>query len=321
MSLPAHLHLSVKTISRRDGRSVRAMCEYMARRGRFAKRKLDRCLYVASFNMPLWASHARHAPEYWKAADDFERVNGRLAQSFIHSLPRGLNSLQRRQLAEDYALQVARTADGRLLPCTLAIHSGRGTNPHVHLLVSERINDGTDRSPALWFRREAVGKSDKKDGGAPKTRDLMSRDWIPAVRKLLADLTNAMLLAAGRPEAELVDHRSYHERGVDIEPGRHFGPAAMAMHRSSRGRRVDEIDKERRAAAEALHEARLIHKERARAERHLRDLRAEGLTALAFPSLAEIAAHNQAAAASLSRMRSPPVPSPRNGDSDDDPTP
>lgn len=274
MSRPAHLHLSVRVISRTTGRSALAAAEYIARRGRYSRRELDRCMFTDSLNMPAWARGARHAPAYWKAADTFERANGRLATSVIFTLPRGLNARERRELAEAYVSKMARTAEGRPLPATFAIHSGGGSNPHVHVLVSERVADGLDRDAAHWFRREATGRTKKDRGGAKKTRDLMARDWIPTIRKLLSDLTNAALRAAGRPPAELVDHRSHKQLGLDTVPGRHFGPAAAAMHRAGRGRRVREVLDDAEACAAAARELQDIATEIAGAERELAQVQA-----------------------------------------------
>ena len=44
------------------------------------------------------------------------------------------------------------------MPYTLAIHKGESrnpedNNPHAHLVISERINDGQERSAETWFKR------------------------------------------------------------------------------------------------------------------------------------------------------------------------
>ena len=120
--------------------------------------------------------------------------------------------------------------DEEQLPYTLAVHSGRDANgnehnPHAHLMISERQNDGIDRDPAEWFRR--ANSANPERGGAPKSRTFHGREWMEQARGRWAELTNQMLEARGREER--VDHRSYERQGVDREPGEHFGPAAAHM--------------------------------------------------------------------------------------------
>jgi hypothetical protein len=116
------------------------------------------------------------------------------------------------------------------LPYTLAIHAGRDRdgrahNPHAHLMISERQNDGIDRDRQLWFKR--AHRAHPERGGASKTRGFHGREWVEHARERWAELTNDMLERNGR--AERVDHRSYERQGIDREPGEHFGPAAAHM--------------------------------------------------------------------------------------------
>ena len=52
------------------------------------------------------------------------------------------------------------------LPYTLAIHRGGadGENPHAHLIFSERVHDGIERSGEQWFKRYNA-KAPEKGGG------------------------------------------------------------------------------------------------------------------------------------------------------------
>ena len=91
--------------------------------------------------MPGWAEEDPHA--YWEAADAHERANGRLFREVEFALPTELDEGERRELALEFAQSL--TA-GERLPYTLAIHRGRGENPHCHLVISERSNDGLERT-------------------------------------------------------------------------------------------------------------------------------------------------------------------------------
>ena len=107
-------------------------------------------------------------------------------------------------------------------------------------MISERQNDGIERSREQWFRR--ANGSHPERGGAPKSRTFHGREWVEQARERWAHLTNAMLEKHGR--VERVDHRSYERQGLDREAGDHFGPAAA--HMVDRGQDHERLD---RAAA------------------------------------------------------------------------
>ena len=54
--------------------------------------------------------------------------------------------------------------------------SGSAAFPHAHLMISERANDGIERSREQWFRRYNAKAPEK--GGAKKSRTMMSREWV-----------------------------------------------------------------------------------------------------------------------------------------------
>ena len=129
----------------------------------------------------------------------------------------------------------------RRLPYTLAIHAGRDAdgqehNPHAHLMISERQNDGIERAREQWFARANPRRSrTRRRGEEPHA----SRARLGGARpRALAALTNETLERLGREER--VDHRSYARQGRDDEPGRHYGPAAA--HLVSRGRAHDGLE-------------------------------------------------------------------------------
>ena len=128
--------------------------------------------------------------------------------------------------------------EGERLPYTLAIHRGGpdGENPHAHLMISERANDGIERGGEQWFRRYNAKAPEK--GGAKKSRTMMSREWVKDTREAWAREANKALERAGR--GERIDHRSLAERrdvaerAGDLEqaaelsrkPNVHLGPQA-----------------------------------------------------------------------------------------------
>ena len=235
-------HLSFRSASRSGGACAMAAHAYITRSDEYADADRDPAVHVESGNMPAWAEDDPR--EYWDAADLYERANGRLYISADFALPRGLESNDQFALVRDFANEL--TAAERL-PYSLAIHAGLDSdgqehNPHAHIMISERQNDGIERSREAWFRR--ASRSDPARGGAPKSRTFHGREWVEHARDRWASLVNERLQKLGR--AERVDHRSYERQGLTVEPGRHYGPAAAYM--ATRGVDHDRLEQAARHA-------------------------------------------------------------------------
>jgi len=258
----ALFHLTVRTGSRSKGQSARASAAYIQRADEYGRERerdgADDVLYSESGHMPGWAEADPLA--YWNAADLHERANGRLFKRLEFALPTALSAAEQRELAVGFARELT-TAEQ--LPYSLAIHVGGGTNPHCHLLISERGNDGIERSAEQWFKRYNAAAPEL--GGARKTEALKPRAWLDATREGLAAATNQALERAGH--ALRVDHRSYAERGIARVPGVHLGPTAHAME--ARGIATERGAEARAVAqqnAELEREREELAYERARAE-------------------------------------------------------
>lgn len=226
----ALFHLNAETGTRAGGQSGAAKHDYLARRGEYS-RQPDKLVHLISGNMPAWAIARPRL--YWECADEHERSNGRLFKELEGALPLELTHQQRVDLVDRFVRHVTTVAGGSL-PFTMALHEGkpkrRGNpgNPHFHLELSERVNDGHDRSADTWFKRAAVGKGKgPADGGALKTDALKPKAWLESTRALWADLVNQALAAAGHDAR--VDHRSLKDQGVDRVPQVHMGPKALAF--------------------------------------------------------------------------------------------
>ena len=219
------IHVSFRSGSRSSGACAAAAFAYVTRTEQFAERDLDEALHTESRHMPAWAADT--PADYWEAADLHERANGRLYLSADFALPRGLDLDEQIDMARAFVESL--TAD-EALPYTFAIHAGRDEegqphNPHAHVLISERRNDGIPRDPAQWFRR--ANREEPACGGAPKSRTFHGRPWMERARSRWAELTNEALARHGRTER--VDHRSFARQGIAREPSRHLGPAAAHM--------------------------------------------------------------------------------------------
>ena len=240
----AIFHLSVRTGSRSKGHSARAAAAYIQRAAEYGRDQdqAAELVYAESGHMPAWA--AAEPTAYWDAADLYERANGRLFKRVEVALPLALAAAEQRELAVGFARHLT---DTEQLPYTLAIHAGHGTNPHCHLLISERTNDGLERAPDQWFRR--YNAAAPAQGGTRKTEALKPRAWLDATREAWAEQTNQALERAGH--AIRIDHRSYAEQGIEQLPGVHLGPTVAAMEargieteRGAEARRREQVNAE-----------------------------------------------------------------------------
>ena len=242
-------HLRVSTGSRGGGQSAAAKWDYIHREGRY-RRDPGEVVHAEQGNLPVWARGDPRA--YWAAADAHERANGRLFREVEFALPNELDGEQQARLARRFAEELAAPA-GERLPWALAIHRGRSReagkpdNPHCHLVLSERINDGIERGPERWFKRYNARSPER--GGARKSSATRPRSWLEGMRERWAELANEALERAGHGGAR-IDARTLEEqreealeRGreeeaerLDREPGVHVGPAATAIERGREGR-------------------------------------------------------------------------------------
>ena len=234
-------HMKVRTGSRGGGQSARACAAYIERAAEYGREadKAAEVVYTESGHMPEWADAEAGALAYWDAADLYERSNGRLYKSVEIALPLALDPDQQRDLAVQFAHSLT---DADQLPYTLAIHAGKGENPHCHLMISERANDQLERSPEHWFKR--YNAAEPEAGGAQKSTALKPKEWLLETRAAWAEQTNAALKEAGLEIR--IDHRSLEAQGIERVPGIHLGPAAAAMEArgelSERGNRQAEIN-------------------------------------------------------------------------------
>lgn len=235
-------HMHVKTGSRGNGASARAKAQYIQREGKY-ERQEDRCVHRESGNMPSWSEE--NPTDYWRAADEHERANGRLYKEVEFSLPKELDEERQIELAQEFARELAERDS---LPYTMAVHEGKGEdgrnhNPHAHVMISERVNDGIDRDKEQWFSR--FNRDEPERGGAEKTMNLRSKEWLEQTREDWAREANRALEREGRPER--IDHRSLREQEIERVPQRHIGVHAMAMEergvRTERGEEFERIER------------------------------------------------------------------------------
>ena len=240
-------HVRTRAGSAARGQSAGAKHDYIHREGKYSRDR-EEVEHAESRNMPAWAADDPRL--YWKAADLHERANGRLYVEVQVALPNELGPRQRRELAAAYA---ERLCGGERLPHTIAIHRGlskdpdKPNNPHAHILISERRNDGIERDPERWFKR--ANRKDPERGGALKWEQAKRLGWAEHVRQTWAEECNRALEAAGR--AERIDPRPLAEQAREAL-GRGELERAAELSREPEPKRGagDGIERRRQAALE-----------------------------------------------------------------------
>ncbi len=232
----AEYHLHAKTHSRGAGKGAGGHVRYVLREGAYAQKtveqvngavvervRIDRAgevAYAEAGHLPAWA---QTPADYWDAADQYERANGTVYREIEFALPKELSDAENIALARSFAEHLA-DVPGGATPCrgatpyTLAIHRSE-KKPlllHCHLMLSDKVNDGIERDPALWFRRASNPGKDPARGGAPKTQARIGQDWLgEVVRPLWARLANDAL---ARAEVDArIDHRTLEARRLEQE--------------------------------------------------------------------------------------------------------
>lgn len=219
----ASYHLSVKSISRKEGRSSTGAAAYRSaarihdlRTGEIfdftRKRGVMHREIVVPDDAPVWALDRQ---ALWNAAEKAEtRKNSTVGREFEVALPSELGAHARQALVMNFARElVARHG----MAVDVAIHAphrhGDQRNYHAHLLCSTR------RLTGEGFKEKTRELDDLRKGPAEITR------W----RMRWEDLQNEFLAEHGF--SARVDHRSLKDQGIDRVPTHHKGPAVVGMER------------------------------------------------------------------------------------------
>jgi hypothetical protein len=200
-----------------------AHANYITREGKYGTgEKAEELTYKEHGNMPEWAQE--NPREFWKAADEFERANGRAYRELEIALPNELTREQNIELVKEYV----REHIGEKHPYTFAIHEKDATlapdqrQPHAHIMFTERKIDGIERDKEHFFKQTAAKGKDPARGGAPKDRTWHDKQTVTHLRESWAQHQNKTLEKYGHEIR--VDHRSLKDQGIDREPERHLGP-------------------------------------------------------------------------------------------------
>ena len=248
-------HLSVKSVSRGEGRCATAAAAYRA-----AARILDRQTgqvfdytrrHGVEHSEIVLSTHAaqqdinwpRNRQDLWNAAERAERrKDGRIAREYEVALPSELSRSERLELTRSFALEIANRYQCAV---DVAIHrphpKGDQRNHHAHLLATTR-----EITPRGLGEKTAVewSNSDRKRRGLPSASEEMI-----AIRSRWAALANERLRQHGR---ERIDHRSLRAQGIEREATVHKGPTITALERRGLAPKVEwQREEERRQEQQA----------------------------------------------------------------------
>jgi Ti-type conjugative transfer relaxase TraA len=214
-------HLHAKLISRGTGRSAVAAAAYRSA-SRLHDDRLDR---AHDFTNKSGVVHSEillpdGAPErladrstLWNEIEAIEkRKDAQLSREVEFSIPREMTQEQGIALARDF---VREQFVDRGMVADLNVHWDIGEDglakPHAHVMLSTRTVDET--------------------GFGAKEREWNSKALLAEWRERWASLANERLAEIGLDVR--IDHRSFAEQGIDLEPQNKIGPAGM--RREERG--------------------------------------------------------------------------------------
>jgi hypothetical protein len=240
-------HLSIKTISRSEGRSATAAAAYRSankitdeRTGEIhdytRKSGVEYTEIILPANAPDWATDRA---ALWNAAEQSEtRKNSTVAREFEIALPAELSATERQRLAIDFAKEIV---ERHKVAADVAIHEpsrgGDNRNHHAHILISTR------QLTENGFTQKTRELDDRKSGEVER--------W----RERFATLQNQRFEQNGIDET--VDHRTLKAQGIDREPTKHLGVAATNYERRTGKQSRKRYDDEQ-AANERLKRAKTI---------------------------------------------------------------
>ena len=232
-----HLHQSHG--SRKGGQSGGAKFDYITHEGKYSK-KHDHC---RCFSSRLPSEYGGITPtteqqrSFWLDADKHERANATLFTQIEFALPVELTNDGQQQAVLEFI-----EANIPNQPYTFAIHEGKGNNPHVHLIYSDRMLDGKEREQGVFFKkadkrtaeeRRGAAKNRAFKGGKDRRRELLldrRESWATIANKALrneASLWRKIQNSIPQIQNSIpqIDHRTLEAQGINREPQVHRGAA------------------------------------------------------------------------------------------------
>lgn len=252
-------HASAKHIRRSDGRSATAAAAYRAaeriediRYGEVFDYRRKRHVLAKGLVTPNGENPPQDRSSLWNMAEMREtRSNATTAVEWQISLPIALSESENiacaQELAKNIAIVNKTVADWTFhKPHSKPVFEEGGmkvANPHVHILLPTR----EWRSGQLTQKCDSeVSSSDRKKRGILTSK----KDDLIAIRAMIADVINFHLQKAGLDIR--VDHRSFADQGVALEPLEHLSRAEVAAEHAGVTTAKGERNRERLADRKLL---------------------------------------------------------------------
>ena len=229
-------HFSAKIISRSDGRSAIAAAAYRAaeqledlRSGQVHDYTAKQGVVHSEILLPEGAPARFHDRSVlWNEVEAGERrKDAQLARDIEIALPRELSRTEAIALVRDF---VSEQFVARGMIADLNVHWGQTAEgeaqPHAHVMLTMR--------------------SVSPDGFGPKIREWNAVSLLTEWRQRWAELANERLCALGHDAR--IDHRSYAEQGIGLEPQHKIGSAGA--RREARGEDAERAAEHRAIARE-----------------------------------------------------------------------
>jgi len=219
--------VSVKAISRADGRSVVACaayrsgekltCEYYGKEQDYTRK--TGVEFTNIYAPENTKSVLLDRSQLWNSVEKAERKkNALLAREFEIAFPSELNAVQRKKMLDELCQNLVKKHGVIVDAAIHAPHADGGSderNYHAHIMFTTRAID-----PQTGDFSTNKYRDFSRDSGTKTVKH-----W----RESFADLTNKHLEKAGYDVR--VDHRSYRDQGIELEATQHEGPKVTQLRR------------------------------------------------------------------------------------------
>ena len=256
-------HLEAQIIGRSEGRNAVACAAYRAGEKLYceetqAYKNFDRKQHITYKAIMLPPNAPREYADratLWNAVQKIEKnKNAQLCRELNIALPIELTQEEQIKVMREFLEPLV----DRGMIADMAIHQIKG-NPHAHVMLTMRamdeqgrwlpkkvkkyiLDENGNKIPEL--DKKGIQKKEKNGKKIWKYETVSTTDWdstdlINDMRASWSTVCNKYLT----PDKH-IDHRSYKDRGLDIQPTVHIGVAAAALER--RGIRTERGNKNRR---------------------------------------------------------------------------
>lgn len=256
-------HLEAQIIGRSEGRNAVACAAYRAGEKLYCEetneyKNFDRKQHITYKAIMLPPNAPREYADrqtLWNAVQKIEKnKNAQLCRELNIALPIELTQEEQIKVMQEFLEPLV----DRGMIADMAIHEIKG-NPHAHVMLTMRamdeqgkwlpkkvkkyvLDENGNKIPEL--DKKGIQKKEKNGKKIWKYETVSTTDWdnkdlINDMRESWAKVCNKYLT----PDKH-IDHRSYKDRGLDIQPTVHLGVAAAALER--RGIRTERGNKNRR---------------------------------------------------------------------------